>query len=66
MINMIHLGTGAFDEISGEVVDTTAFVMSSSFDKEYRSTFDKLVEYTDEKTKRDFLNKKRYIYCKAK
>lgn len=35
MINMIHLGTGAFDEISGEVVDTTAFVMSSSFDKEY-------------------------------
>lgn len=62
MINMIHLGTGAFDEISGEVVDTTAFVMSSSFDKEYRSTFDKLVEYTDEKTKRDFFKQKKDIF----
>lgn len=62
MINMIHLGTGAFDEISGEVVDTTAFVMSSSFDKEYRSTFDKLVEYTDEKTKRDFFKQKKDLF----
>ena len=36
--------------------------MSSSFDKEYRSTFDKLVEYTDEKTKRDFFKQKKDLF----
>ena len=62
MINMIHLGTGAFDEISGEVVDTTAFVMSSSFDKEYRSTFDIQMK----KLREIFLNKKKIYLLQSK
>lgn len=62
MINMIHLGTGAFDEISGEVVDTTSFVMRLPIVKEYKSMFDKLVEYADEKSKRDFFKQKKDLF----
>ena len=51
IINMAHLGTGAFDEIGGEVVDTTAFVLSPNILDNYKSVFHKLIEYPDEKTK---------------
>ncbi|WP_418947847.1 BREX-1 system adenine-specific DNA-methyltransferase PglX [Phascolarctobacterium succinatutens] len=62
IINMAHLGTGAFDEIGGEVVDTTAFVLSPNILSGYESVFAKLIEYPDEKTKAMALATKKNRY----
>ena len=42
-INMIHLGARAFEEISGEVVQTTSFVMRKTHISEYEGTYCRLV-----------------------
>ena len=62
IINMAHLGTGAFDEIGGEVVDTTAFVLSPNILSGYESVFAKLIGYPDEKTKATALTAKQNRY----
>ena len=62
IINMAHLGTGAFDEIGGEVVDTTAFVLSQNILSGYESVFAKLIGYPDEKTKAAALATKQNRY----
>ena len=51
VINMAHLGARAFDEISGEVVQTTAFVASQVFVKNYRSRYIRLTAMSGEKAK---------------
>lgn len=63
IVNMIHLGTRAFEEIGGEVVQTTAFVMRKSHNKDYKGTYCRLVDPTTERGKEDmFLNEKnRYV-----
>ncbi|MBE6418906.1 MAG: BREX-1 system adenine-specific DNA-methyltransferase PglX [Akkermansiaceae bacterium] len=38
-INMLHLGTRAFDDISGEVVQVAAFVYTAKKDKRYKTSF---------------------------
>ena len=48
VVNMVHLGSRAFDEISGEVVQTTAFVSSTSHLSKYNSTFVRLIDYNGE------------------
>lgn len=50
---MIHLGTDAFPEINGEVVQTTAFVIKSNFYcAEFLSNYVRLVDFScDEKVK---------------
>lgn len=62
IINMAHLGTGAFDEIGGEVVDTTAFVLSPNILSGYESVFAKLIGYPDEKKKATALAAKQNRY----
>ena len=42
-INMIHLGARAFEEISGEVVQTTSFVMRKTHISEYEGAYCRLV-----------------------
>jgi type II restriction/modification system DNA methylase subunit YeeA len=51
---MAHLGPRAFSEISGEVVQTTAFVLLSKFLRGYRPSFFRLIEGA-ESQKSDFL-----------
>ena len=43
-INMAHLGARAFEEIGGEVVQTTSFVMRKSHVKGYRGAYCRLIE----------------------
>ncbi len=52
-INMAHLGARAFDEIGGEVVQTTAFVMRTNHTPDYASTYCRLIEPTSEAGKED-------------
>ena len=59
LINMIHLGSRAFDEISGEVVQTCAFVFHKTENQNYNSKFSRLVEYIGESEK-----KHQYLKCR--
>ena len=51
IINMAHLGTKAFEEIGGEVVQTTAFVMQNAQMSDYVGAFVRLVNYDSQKKK---------------
>ena len=44
IVNMAHLGPRAFEEIGGEVVQTTTFVMQKAFVPKYKGTYARLVE----------------------
>lgn len=44
LITMAHLGARAFEEISGEIVQTTAFVMSNSYVDALRAVFIRLTD----------------------
>ena len=50
-VNMAHLGARGFDEIGGEVVQTTSFVMRSSHTKGYKGTYCRLIDGESEKAK---------------
>lgn len=57
IINMAHLGTRAFEEIGGEVVQTTAFVMQKVSIGKYLGVYSRLVEPNSQDAKKDvFLN----------
>jgi type II restriction/modification system DNA methylase subunit YeeA len=51
IISMAHLGARAFDSISGEVVQTTAFVLYNEKVEEYKGTYIRLVEEKSEEAK---------------
>ncbi len=51
IIYMAHLGARAFDSISGEVVQTTAFVLYNEKLEEYKGTYIRLVEEKSEESK---------------
>ena len=59
IVNMIHLGTRAFEEISGEVVSTTSFVMSGKSDNETTGYFYRLVDVKDANEKMNIFKFKR-------
>lgn len=52
-VNMAHLGPRAFDEIGGEVVQTTSFVMRRSHIKGYKGTYCRLIEPTTQQGKEE-------------
>lgn len=52
-VNMAHLGPRAFEEIGGEVVQTTSFVLRKSHIKDYKGTYCRLVEPTTQQGKED-------------
>lgn len=67
IINMIHLGSRAFEEISGEVVQTTAFVLKNSNLSQYIATYVRLVDYDSQYEKeKAFLNRNRLFNTNKK
>lgn len=62
-VNMAHLGARGFDEIGGEVVQTTSFVMRSSHTKGYKGTYCRLLDGDSEKAKADMFvsGENRYV-----
>ena len=50
-LNMAHLGARAFDEIGGEVVQTTAFVGLNKNIANYKATYKRLVDFSGEAEK---------------
>ena len=51
IVNMAHLGPRAFEEIGGEVVQTTAFVLSKRKTSNYDATYVRLVDYGNQDAK---------------
>lgn len=48
---MLHLGTRAFEEIGGEVVQTTAFVLRNEVNRKANGVYIRLVDYNNAKEK---------------
>ena len=66
IINMAHLGAKAFEEIGGEVVQTTAFVMNKNYLPSYKGTYSRLVDCNSQDSKEEaFLNKTNIHYSLA-
>ena len=52
-VNMAHLGARAFEEIGGEVVQTTSFVRCRTHIDDYKGTYCRLIEPTSQQGKED-------------
>ena len=65
IVNMAHLGARAFEEIAGEVVQTTSFILANKHMDNYKGTYCRLVEPTTQVGKEEmFLSQEnRYIAC---
>lgn len=53
IVNMAHLGARAFEEIGGEVVQTTSFVIHKSHIADYKGEYCRLIEPTSQQGKED-------------
>ena len=53
IVNMAHLGARAFEEIGGEVVQTTSFVIRKSHIADYKGEYCRLTEPTSQQGKED-------------
>lgn len=53
ILTMAHLGARAFEEIGGEVVQTTAFVMRNSNVKGYQGSYVRLVDFNSQQAKEE-------------
>ena len=62
IVNMAHLGARAFEEIGGEVVQTTSFVIRKSHVADYKGEYCRLIEPTTQQGKEDMFlaGKNRY------
>lgn len=52
-LNMVHLGTRAFDEIGGEVVQTTVWTQRKNKINNFKGSYIRLVDFTGEENKRN-------------
>ena len=53
IVNMAHLGARAFEEIGGEVVQTSSFVIRKSHIADYKGEYCRLIEPTSQQGKED-------------
>ena len=64
IINMVHLGARAFEEIGGEVVQTTSFVIRDSHIEKFNGVYCRLIEPTTQLGKEKmFLNCENRYYA---
>lgn len=65
IINMAHLGARAFEDIGGEVVQTTAFVFDNANIKNLQSNFKRLVDYNSQDAKEEEYLKDENLYTSS-
>lgn len=65
IITMAHLGARAFDEIGGEVVQTTTFVLRNQKEKGFAGKYFRLVNVVGENNKRKLFLEGTTVYSKA-
>ena len=64
-VNMIHLGADAFEDISGEVVQTTSFIVGKQFPTKYKGTFVRLVDFPCNDKPENIKNKQLHFYASS-
>ena len=65
IISMAHLGPRGFDEISGEVVQTTSFVVMNDKVDNYKATYKRLLDGNSESAKKEAFLSNNYNYYVA-
>lgn len=65
-INMAHLGPRAFEEIAGEVVQTTSFVLRNSNVRSYNATYNRVIEANTQQAKEDLFLSRTNLYYATK
>lgn len=64
IVNLIHLGARAFDEIGGEVVQTAAFILLNSKINNHQGIYIRLIDLSGEQAKENaFFEEKRIYIC---
>ena len=64
--NMAHLGARGFDEISGEVVQTTSFVIrKTNVGEKYKGTYSRLIDGSTESEKKEMFISGKYQYISS-
>ena len=59
IVNMAHLGARAFEDIGGEVVQTTSFIFGNTHIRDYQSSYKRLVDYNSQDGKEnEYLSEK--------
>ncbi|ONI39096.1 hypothetical protein AN639_02610 [Candidatus Epulonipiscium fishelsonii] len=62
IVSMAHLGTRAFEEIGGEVVQTTAWIMRKSCIKGYVGVYKRLIDFNSRNSKKEAFLASGYLY----
>lgn len=65
IVNVAHLGARAFEDIGGEVVQTTSFIFENNHIKDYQSSFKRLVDYNSQDDKEDEYLTGRNLYVSS-
>lgn len=66
IVNMAHLGARAFEEIAGEVVQTTSFILRKSSIPNFISQYCRLVQYGNQQEKQVAFLSKNSIFISTK
>ena len=53
IINLAHLGKHAFEDIGGEVVQSTAFIIKNEIKENYISTYERLIDCSSQNSKEE-------------
>lgn len=62
IINMVHTGTKTFPEVSGEVVQSTSFIMRNAKINNFFGTFIRLIDYSRSIKKQEVYKSNNYHY----
>lgn len=62
IINMLHLGTRAFNEIGGEVVSSTSYVLKKTIDSNHNGIYIRLVDLDNSDKKAESIYIKNFYY----
>ena len=62
IVNMAHLGARAFEEIGGEIVQTTSWITRNSLVSQYKAKYMRLVDYPSQKEKENAYLSKTDLY----
>ena len=65
-VNMAHLGARAFEEIGGEIVQTTSFVVRNTRINSYKGTYSRLIDANSQQKKEALFLDRKLIFSASK
>jgi len=66
IVNLVHLGANAFEEIKGEIVQTATYVLRKLNNPEYITIYVRLINYNSIDKEKNFLNDDNLYIMKSK